>query len=455
MTDSDPHAKPAGAIAWRAFFTTLAYAAVLHYAYQNYVSPTYAYEHLSYRTPSWDTYSLVILITAGLAAVLPNRITHPSDFVVWLVFIVVGAPTILLPQYMTLLTVGEATRLGLVVAGCLLMIRVLAAARPSFTGDYLPRVPSSTVWGVMAGLALAVYALLIATSGISLHWLALTDVYSTRADFAENTATIPILGYLLPVVYTVINPAFIARGLYNHRWSWAVAGVGGQMVIYMTTGIKSALFAMAAIFALYLLFRRNPNPRGSTLLLAASSIAFIGIALDKIFHTVLWNSILVRRSMIIPGALAVAYVAVFKDRPKGNFFGTPIFWQDPVYVRGPSYIVGQFLTGNPLNNANVGLFGHGYFNYGYIGIFIEAFVLVVLLWLTDIACKGLPLGVVAMVIFQSASSASTASIFTTMLSHGYLPGLIILALLPRTGWGNQRSSVPALQLSTVSWKNRM
>ena len=43
----------------------------------------------------------------------------------------------------------------------------------------------------------------------------------------------------------------------------------------------------------------------------------------------------------------------------------------------------------------------------------------ILLWLTDIACKGLPLGVVAIVLFQAASSASTAIIFTTMLTLAY------------------------------------
>ena len=125
-------------------------------------------------------------------------------------------------------------------------------------------------------------------------------------------------------------------------------------------------------------FPRREQFRGSLLLFALAAMALMAVALDKVFETLVWNTILVRRAMVFPGVLALAYVSVFSEQDKGGFAGSFVFWKEPP-GRGPSFIVGEFLTGNPLNNANVGLFGHGYYNYGYLGIFIEGLVLVLLL----------------------------------------------------------------------------
>lgn len=378
-----------------------------------------------------------------VAVVLPLRIRHPSDFILWLFFVVAGAPCILLPQYMKTLSVEESTKLGLAVTGCMIFIRVLVSLCPLQGKGNLPRVPASTVWLFMVMIALAVYAVLFATVGLgSVHWLALYDVYEVRSDFRTQTSTVPVIGYLLPVVYNVINPAFIARGIYSLKATWIAAGVGGQVLIYVTTGQKSILFSALAIVGTAWLFRRDLRLRGARLLTAMSVVAFASIALDWLFHTFLWNTMLIRRFLVIPGFLTVAYVNVFQNRPRGDFAGMPLFWveRSSDYGRGPSYLVGQILTGNPLNNANVSLFGHGYYNYGYLGMFIESLVFVLLLWFVDAACRGLPTPVVALIFFMPTFAAASSNIFTTITSHGFLAAILICTVLPRTGWGRQTKS---------------
>ncbi|GAA1145390.1 hypothetical protein GCM10009606_25610 [Nocardioides aquiterrae] len=415
------------------------YSSVLFYAYRDFVSPTFASTGLTFRAPTPGPYVLSVFLVAFVTTILPRRLRRPSDFVLWMFFVLAAAPAILLSQYMQTLPTSEATELGIVIAACMVLIRTVSSMRPRLPRGSLPNIPEGVVWIFLGWFAGITYIAVVASVGLRLQWLSFADVYDVRSDFTATYAAIPGLGYALPIVFNVINPTFIARGIYSNRWQWVVAGAAGQVLIYTTTGLKSVLFSILAIAAIAFLFRRSLRPRGIKLLAGTFYVVVVAVALDSLFHTIMWNTMLIRRFIVIPGSLVVSYVGVFDDRPRGLFRGDggPIFWLDPVYTQGPSHIVSQVLIGNPLGNANVNLFGHGYFQYGYLGIFIEGIVLAVLLWLLDAASRGLPTPVVALILVMPAFAISGTNIFTAMTTHGLLAAVLILAVLPRTGWGKQ------------------
>jgi hypothetical protein len=59
---------------------------------------------------------------------------------------------------------------------------------------------------------------------------------------------------------------------------------------------------------------------------------------------------------------------------------------------------------------------------------------VVLLWAVDDAAEGLPLGFACLTVLMPALALVDSGILTTMLTHGFLATVVLLALAPRTGW---------------------
>lgn len=405
----------------------------LYYSYKLKVSPLFAYQGLTFRQPNPIFYLASVAATALLACVLPRRIAHASDFVLWVLFLMVGAPSILMSQYMTALSPGEACRLGAVVTACLILIRVLTALRPSL--GRLGVIVFPHYWILLGGVSVFIYAYLFLVLGFRVSWVSLKDVYDIRADYATRAASASLLGYLIPIQYNVINPLFIVRGIYARaRWLAAVGGFG-QFFIYLATGQKSVLFSTLAIVGLARLFGSSPRMRGTRLLTATAVAGLVTFAADQVLNSYIWSSLFVRRFMIVPGALTVAYVQVFKDRPKTNFSDSFAFWLDSPYVdRTPVRIVGEQFVGNAGTNSNVSIFGHGFLSYGYLGMVVVSLLLVGVLWLADLTTRGLPTPVAGLMFFMPTVALASASLFTTMLTHGYIAALLICAAAPRSGW---------------------
>jgi hypothetical protein len=61
-------------------------------------------------------------------------------------------------------------------------------------------------------------------------------------------------------------------------------------------------------------------------------------------------------------------------------------------------------------------------------------VCVALLWAVDDAAEGLPLGFACLVVLIPALALADSGILTTMLTHGFVATVVLLALAPRTGW---------------------
>jgi len=206
-------------------------------------------------------------------------------------------------------------------------------------------------------------------------------------------------------------------------------------MIYLLQPQKSVLLSVAALPALAWLLRKDPNIRGAKLLSGAVAIAMTTLMIDALTGSVSWTALFVRRLLILPGALTVGYVSVFRDRPKTNFADTINPWAESPYSIAPSHLVGAEFTGRASTNANVNFFGHGYLSYGYLGMVVTSLILVALLWAIDSVSEGLPMRALALIWFMPTVALASASIFTAMVTHGVLAGLLFCALLPREGWG--------------------
>lgn len=440
--DMRGHLVSSSATRTRAYLVTvlavLAYVFALQFTYKYQIAPYYSYQGLTYREPGLLPYAISITATVLVALVLPRRVRRVSDFLLWLTFVLGAAPSILLAQYSMTLSVSEATIMGVCIACCMVFATVVVS-NVRILRLPVARLNSGIDFWVLIGVAaFAIYVYTIATTGLQVRALSLRDVYGVRDEFGSASSSAPLLGYLLPLLTNVINPAIMAKGVLGRRVVVFLVGAVGQAIIYSSTGQKSVLFYVPVAIGVGLLFRGKGRPPGSRILVAITGAASFGFVLDWLTGSRFWSSLLVRRVMVVPGALTGAYVAVFEGLPRMNFSEILPFVDSPYGDTRPVFIVGEAFFGDPDNAANVNIFGHGYLNLGYPGMFIEALIMALLLVFANAACRNLPTPVACVIFFAPGIAFSSASVFTTVLSHGFLAAIIVCAVAPANGWSGRR-----------------
>lgn len=413
----------------------LTYVAILHYAYVEYVVPAYAYLQYDYRTPDPLGYGVAVVLVVALAVLLPRRLTHPSHFIVWVLFVIAIVPSLLVPQWATALSRAEALELTLWVGACFGLVAVLGTRQA--LREFVPRwpLPTDTFWLLIAGIFVVLNVYAVLTVGVNLSPPALDDVYGVRGEFNEEADLSPALGYAIPLLRSVINPAMIVRGLWERRPLWLLAGVLGQVYLYAAQGAKSAIFSPLVIGAAFLLLRRRRAMAGSLPLLGVSGLAVALMAVDWLRSSEHLTLLITRRTLITPGLVTTGYVQVFDDAPKAQLGHSVLegFLRYPYQVEPPD-LVGARFFGNPTTHANTGWLGDGFANFGYPGMIGASLILVLVLWMIDDAAKGLPFGFACLFLLHPALALAESAILTTILTHGVFSAIVLLALAPRTGW---------------------
>lgn len=406
------------------------YGIVLHWVYASYVSPAFDYLGYRYTPPTEDSMVVSWLIASGTALALPRRLDRPSSVVLWVLYAVTVAPTILMSTYTSYLSPTEGLILAAAVGGVFAVVSVAQNPEPR---SLRLHVSQTTVWLIVIAISAATYATLWATQGLSFQFLSVLDVYDVRADFADELETVGILSYLVSTQANAINPWIAARGILERRW-WVVAiAVLAQLILYSTTGYKHVLFAIGAwLVMLVVLRRRREKTRGSVLLIGATSLVVVAAVVDEVMNTNLATSLFSRRFILTPGMLSGAYVRFFSDNPQAHL-GYSILrpFVDYPYDQSPPYIVGAMITNGSVIASNANLFADGYANFGWLGVIGAGAILLVYLRLVDRASVGLPIVVSAIVVIIPAVALSNASVLTAMLSHGLIVALGLLALTPR------------------------
>jgi hypothetical protein len=413
----------------------LTYVAVLHHTYAQQIAPFFAYLQYAYRPPDALAYAFAISLVVVLALVLPRRITQPSHFVAWVLFIVAVVPAIVIPQIAPALSRADALELAVWVAISYLPVATLGTRR--VLRGFVPRHPlrGFSLLLFVAYIGLSGYVL--ATAGLNLELPSLNDVYGVRADLAAKEESDALLSYVVPLLAGVVNPVVLARGLWARKCGWVLAGVLGQVFVYSVSGNKTAVLSPIALAGVYLLLRSRRPPAASACLLAAPVVSVAIVLIDRLTRSVDGDltSLIVRRFLVTPGLLTAGYVQVFDDIDKAQLAHSilsPFF--DYPYAVEPPYLVGAAFFGDPETHANANLLADGFANFGYPGMVAACLVAVVLLWAIDDAAEGLPLGFACLTVLMPALALADSGILTTMLTHGFLATVVLLALAPRTGW---------------------
>lgn len=408
-----------------------AYSLVLHWVYEEVISPAFFYLGLRYRDPSTLPYILAFAMVALLAALLPIRLRVASDFVVWILFVMTAIPSVLIPQYADILSREESLILAFHVAACFSLVLLLAHRGPN---NLLPRlvIPPSLVWTGLALATAASYTYLLYTTGLALRFVSLTSVRELRFDYRDQVAsTGPALGYVVRIQGNVLNPAIIALALSARRyWILALAAIG-QLLIFSVTGYKLTILSVPAILAVAVMLRAGRRTSGAAILAGVLASTGLALLVDKLQGGLVYTEIFVDRLLLTPGVLTAAHVLVFQDIPKahwGHSFMAPFV--DYAYPVTPSYLVGAEFTGSEATTANANFFADGYANLGYAGMYLEAVVLVAILWFINSCSLHLRLSTASLILLIPTLALVNSSVFTSILSNGFLAAFVVMLCLP-------------------------
>lgn len=408
----------------------IVFAFLLHWVYADLIAPPFGYLGYRYREPHTEAV-IISLITAVVAALaLPRRIERASSVVLWVLYVVTVAPTILMASYTPYREDNEAILLGVVVSAVFvgICLGVRGTVRPlNFA------VSPTSIWLALIIISVVTYALLAFTQGISLRFLDLLDVYDVREEYANNLEGIGILSYLVFIQANVVNPMMVARGLFLRRQLWTAWGIIGQLILYSTTGFKSMLFAIPAwLIIAFFLRRRRRTADGLALIWGASGMILLSAIVDHLTNSILLTSLLSRRFLVTPGVFTSVYAEFFSENPQVHLGHSILrgFVEYP-YNRTPPYVIGEWMAGLPTMAANANMFADGFANFGWAGLVGAGVVLLLYLKVLDRVSAGIPVGVVGVIMTMPTVALSNTSVLTAMLSHGLVAALVLLAIMPR------------------------
>lgn len=413
----------------------IAYCVVLHWAYANRVSPLFSYLGYRYRTPTWPLYLVAVCVVLTLAVMMPRRLSRTSDFMLWVLFLLSTAPSILLPAYSDIIAPWKAFTFGMVVGACWVLVLVALRMLPQPRLN-TPRLPRGVSTAALVAFSLGVYLLMFRYTGIGLRIVALAEVTQLRLRYREALAASGSwLAYLILLQGNIVNPLFMARGVRRRGLGWLAFGVAGQLVIFSATGYKTILLSVPVVLALALLFHFKARPQGAMLPIVVVVVGVLSLVGDSLLGTRTLTLVFVNRLLITPGVLAAAHVSVFDQLGQLHWsYSFMSRWLDYPLSLPPAFVVGEMFSNSPETSANGNLFADGYMNLGYLGMLIEAAVLVLLLWLVNISTRGRSIALTSIVFVTPTLVLANTSVFTAFLTHGFLAACVMFLLAPQGDW---------------------
>jgi hypothetical protein len=415
------------------------YICAFLYSYEQWVVPRYEGWGMSYR----DVPLAYILTSWALCLIaalwIPRDLKRPSQLLFFIQYFVIFIPTSFVlyhsgrpelpPEEVFVIVLALFSGLTILQAGYKLPLLVVKGH--SLSGKTFWRV----FWCGTAGLI--IYLLTVFGSHFQLaDFQDIYDVRSASSELVEASgsafagyAQMWLSGFILPFIFSV--------GVFRRNWSFVAMAAVGYLYLLGIGGSKSTMLAMVYLSAIYLLVRdggRNASLKigicFSGLLLFPAVLDPAGVAGGAI--DTWYVAIIHSRIFTIPQLSIGQYYDFFKSNPLtygSHITGVNLLVTYPYSMDIPRTI-GRYFYDSELT-ANVNMWAQdGIASFGLIGIpIVSAIAAVIFLFFDSIArlhdhrFVTVSLGNIALIF-------ANGSIFTTIISGGFLLLTITLYFYP-------------------------
>ncbi len=258
----------------------------------------------------------------------------------------------------------------------------------------------------------------------------LFDVYEYRFLF-RNAEMNTILRYLFVWTGNVFLPYLFAVFLVKRQWSRNLLVLFCGILFFSIDGMKTRIILYALILFTTLLFRKT-NRYDKVISTIGFSLSITGL-LALIFYKLLNISslgALYHRTFSVPAELGYKYLDFFANNPK-------LYLSESIlksFISAPYSVLSSFIIGSDTSsavdaiNANTGMVGDSYANFGFLGTIIYPFMIAFSFTIFDFFSRKQDRIVVTCVSLIVIWYLINASFFTWLLTGGFMIYIFIFIL---------------------------
>lgn len=371
------------------------------------------------------------------SAFLPLRFARPSHFILWVLYLLVYVPSMVMPVFAN----GQIDAIPvyqIVLAFSFLLLWAISEL-PALD---LRRVTVSPglFWlgiGLFSGV---VYVSVVRFFGVPTSLPSLGDVYSVRDEFSTDSARVPVLvSYLLSWQSKIVNPLLIAVGFARRSILLIAAGGVGQVTLYAMTGHKSILFSGLLVMAVLIALAWHGKYMASAASWGAVALVAFCSLVAAVTGSLTLVTLFVRRLIMLPGLLTGYYIDFFSNNPKSWKLDPVTRWifESPYTERVPR-IIGRIYFDSDSTSANANLWADGYAALGLIGVLIVTVVLGAILWAFNSLAIARDKTVASVLAAIPAFSVTNSALFLSIGTHGIGFALVLLWFLPEVETAGQK-----------------
>lgn len=260
--------------------------------------------------------------------------------------------------------------------------------------------------------------------------LDLSDVYEYRMEAREYAMPF-FLRY--PFSWTVyILPVGLMCSLVKGKKLLSVYLCFCQILCFSFNGKKTVLFSLILVLLINLLYRKSKNLDLLTpyAFFSLGALSFVEV-MAKGSEAFLAKAF-IRRMMFVPAYLGSIYYDFFKhnelDYLRSSFLR--YFGFTSPYVDSIPRTIGRVYFNAPEMNANTGLCGDAFSNFGWLGVVIYPFLIILLVKVLDKYMSNVEIQVKFIVMILLSYMFLNGSYFKLLLTNGIFILLLILIMYP-------------------------
>jgi len=402
------------------FLSIFLYKFILDLSYYFIISSVWSYSKFELHVNGmklFESYFLLVVIFI----LIPKSSKKLSNIMIWLLILLSYVPML------TLFALKDEPRIFMYAVTAFWLTVFLLSHTPSVDLTILDR-SRVIIYTLFVCLSIFVFLMIYRYSGFSFN-LDLTKVYEIRSKFSE--LKIPLAGYLFVWLGYIVNPLFFALFYIKRKWILVAFIVSLQLLLFSSTGNKTFLFALVFVLALmWVMTRKYPL---AYMAMGLVGIVSLGILSCWLVGDVWISSLFTRRTLLDQPQQYFFYYDFFSKNGFTFLSQHHIFslFLDYPYPLDPPHLIGKIYYGNPQSNANTGIVGDAYMNFGFLGLVLWSILIGLILKIVDSCSKGVDLRIGVAAIAMPVFSLINSALLTNLLTHGLLLVLLLLYLLPK------------------------
>lgn len=251
------------------------------------------------------------------------------------------------------------------------------------------------------------------------------NIYTIRRDIHLDAIT----GYLMGITVRVITPFLLCVSIKNKNFKNIILIIFIQLFIYSMYPQKSILFSSVLVLgSMYVLRRKN--------FFLNLIYMFIGICILSIVAKVYLDnemiiSLFVRRVLFVPVNIQFDYYDFFinnnylymSNNMIGNILGIDYKYSLPIVN-----LIAYTYYGQANMAANTCYIAESYAQLGYLGMILYTCLFIWINRILDWMNLKISNQIIIPTLIFSIYALNDASLLTTLITHGLIPGIIILYL---------------------------